>query len=143
MLSPLILRNSAYKKLARNGFNIQREYKNLTYSLLIDITGGKVAKIYSFNPSTPYIIDAGQIQKIWICEDKEPICNRVGVIGVRFVVCNNVEIFDLCNQSTGRARGKVYLDSNHPRVIEARQTAHKIACELNDSWKFAHSRYRR
>lgn len=64
MLSPLILRNSAYKKLARNGFNIQREYKNLTYSLLIDITGGKVAKIYSFSPSTPYIIDAGQIQKI-------------------------------------------------------------------------------
>lgn len=141
IIAPSIFRKSAYKKLEKFGFKIEREYKNLTYTLLIDITGGRVAKIYSFNPSNPYIMDSGRIQKIWVDEMRNSI-NDVGIVSVKFVVNNNIEYHILYNQTVGKGK-RVYLPQNHPRIISARQEAHKIACELNDSWKFARSKYRR
>ena len=86
-------------------------------------------------------MDSGLIQKIWVDEMRNSI-NDVGIVSVKFVVNNNIEYQILYNQTVGKGK-RVYLPQNHPRIISARQEAHKIACELNDSWKFARSKYRR
>ena len=138
-IAPSVFRNTAYKKLANNGFKIEKVYKNYTYSLLIDISGGKVAIIYSFNPITPYIFSAKRIQKIWIYEDKRQSNQYIGTVGVRFIVNNEEEMFDTYNQRKGKSSAKVYLPQNHPNIIAARQNAHNIACELDQAWRNAPS----
>ncbi|MBQ3514579.1 MAG: hypothetical protein IJA32_12425 [Lachnospiraceae bacterium] len=137
IIAPSVFRNTAYKKLAKSGFKIEKIYKNYTYSLLIDISGGMVAIIYSFNPITPYIFSAKRIQKIWIHEDKRQPNQDVGTVGVRFIVDNEEERFDTYNQTKGKSHAKVYLPQNHPNIIAARQNAHNIVCELEQAWRNA------
>lgn len=137
MIAPSVFRNIAYRKLTNSGFKIEKVYRNFTYSLLIDITGGMVAKIYSFNPITPYVFSAKRIQKIWIVESKRPYDNHIGVVGVRLIVDNKTEIFDTYNQSVNKTGAKIYLPPNHPNIISAKQKAHNIACELNQAWRSA------
>ena len=131
IIATFIFRNTAYKKLAKSGFKIEKIYKNYTYSLLIDISGGNVAIIYSFNPANPYIFSAKRIQKIWIHEDERQSNQYIGTVGVRFIVDNEQEMFDTYNQRIKKK--KIYLPPNHPNIIAARQSAHNIACELDQA----------
>ena len=133
IIATSIFRNTAYKKLAKSGFKIEKIYKNYTYSLLIDISGGNVAIIYSFNPANPYIFSAKRIQKIWIHEDERQSNQYIGTVGVRFMVDNEQEMFDTYNQRIKKK--KIYLPPNHPNIIAARQSAHNIACELDQAWR--------
>lgn len=139
IIAPSVFRNTAYKKLAANGFKMEKVYKNYTYSLLIDVSGGKAAIIYSFNPAAPYLFSAKRIQKIWIYEDICQWNQYVGTVGVRFIVDNREEKFDTYNQRKGKSSAKVYLPPNHPNIIAARQKAHNIACELDMAWRNAPS----
>lgn len=72
-----------------------------------------VAKIYLFNPVTPYVFPAKRNQKIRIDERERQYDNYIGLIGVRFIVDNNVEIFDTYNQSKNKSGAKVYLSPDH------------------------------
>lgn len=131
IIAPSVFKKMAYSRLAKNGFNIEKVYKAYTYSLVMDITGGRVAMIYSFNPTTPYVFPAKKIQKIWIDEKKRDSDNYIGLIGVRFIVDNKEESFDTYHQSVGKTGTKVYLPPNHPNIISARQNANNIVAELN------------
>lgn len=127
---PVIFRNVAYNRLESRGFKIERIYKNFTYSLLIDITDGLVAIIYSFNPATPYVFSAKRIQNVWIDEKTRQYDNYIGLVGVRFIVDGRLEMFDTYNQSVGKTGAKVYLSPNHPNIISARQNAQNIISDL-------------
>lgn len=135
IIATSVFRNTAYKKLAKSGFKIEKIYKSYTHSLLIDISGGKVAILYPFNPATPYIFSAKRIQKIWIHEDERQWDHYIATVGVRFIVDNEKEMFDTYNQRFGKSGNRVYLPQNHPKIIAARQSAHNIACELDQAWR--------
>ena len=45
IITPILFRNSAHKKLTQSGFQIERIYSTFTYSLMIDIKRGKIAML--------------------------------------------------------------------------------------------------
>lgn len=130
IITPILFRNSAHKKLTQSGFQIERIYSTFTYSLMIDIKRGKIAMLTSFNPFTATVISANSLDKIWIDTGNSHGNTKTNRVGVLFRSGNEVTRFDTyCQQR------RIYLPINHPAIIAAIQKADTIAQELNEAWK--------